>query len=107
MIVVSSAAVDAALPKRCAVLLRRPAAIDRQRAAGDRPRRVACEKDRERAELPHAGEALLRLLRKQLIAEISGTDRVTGDVVLSGLEGGHLGETDDAVPGGHVGGLEP
>src|SRR5260370_34769212 len=51
------------------VSVRGPAAIDRQSRAGDRSRRVAGEKYRERAEFIDGCKALVGLLRQQDFAD--------------------------------------
>src|SRR3954454_8867762 len=107
-----------------------PAAVDRQRRAGDRSRGLAREEDRQRADLLDGREALVRLLREQHVADhllawdpmrlrlafdlrlderrpdVARADGVAGDVLLGGLERRHLGEPDDAVLRRHVGGLK-
>ena len=90
--------------------MRGPAAVDRQRDPGDRGRRFARQKHGERAELLDSGEALVRLLGEQHVADdllardvvrlrltldlrlderrvdVAGADRVAGDAFLGGLE---------------------
>src|SRR3954468_24715315 len=51
------------------MLMRGPAAVDRQRDAGDRSRRVSREEYRERAELLDRSKALVGLLRQQHVAD--------------------------------------
>ena len=84
----------------------------------------------KRAELLDGGEALVRLLRQQHVADdllardavrlglavdlrldqrrvdIARADRVAGDVGFGGLQRGHLGQADDAVLGRDIGRLE-
>src|SRR5215207_6240158 len=110
--------------------MRGPAAVDRQRRPGDRSRGFAREEDRQRADLLDGGEALIRLLGEELVADhlfardpmrlrlvfdlrldegrpdVARADRIAGDVLLGRLERRHLGEADDAVLRRHVGGLE-
>src|SRR5262249_38740212 len=95
--------------------MRRPAAIDRKRGAGDGCGRVGREEDGYAAELLRGGETLIRLLREQHVADdflarnavslclacdlrfdqrrvdIARADRIAGDAHLGGLESRDLG----------------
>src|SRR5579875_2071474 len=108
--------------------VRGPAAVDRDRRAGDRDREVAAEERAERADLRRLDEALRghrleegpleRLLLRDAAAvglhelgclilhevghDRAGADRVRGDVVRGALDCGRAGEADDAVLRGDV-----
>ena len=106
-----------------------PAAVDRQRRAGDRAAGLGAQEDRERAELGNLDETLARLggeddlldhlLARQAVrlgllvdlaldqgrAHIARADRVAGDVQGRGLERHDLGQADHAMLGGDVGRL--
>ena len=108
----------------------RPPAIDRQSRAGDRCRRFAGEKDRQRAQFLDARKMLVGLLRQQHVVDdlfarnavrpglavdlrldqrridVSRTDRIAGDAVLGSFQRRHLGQSDDTVLGRDVGRLE-
>jgi hypothetical protein len=110
--------------------MRGPAAVHRQSCASDRGCRIACKKHCESAQLLDGGEALVRLLREQYVADnlfardsvrlgltvdlcfdqrridVAWADCVAGDVGFSGLERDDLGQSDDAVFRRHIGRLE-
>src|SRR5829696_2367506 len=110
--------------------MRGPAAVDRQRRPDDQSRGFAPEEDLQLADLLDGGEALMRLLGEEHVADhlfardpmrlrlvfdlrldegrpdVARADRIAGDVLLGRLERRHLGEADDAVLRRHVGGLE-
>src|SRR5262249_24670833 len=56
-------------PITCSCSVGGPAAIDRQRYAGDRSCRFARQKDRERSQLFDRSEPLIRLLRQQHVTD--------------------------------------
>ena len=109
--------------------MRGPAAIDGDRGAGDRGGSVGGEEHGEGAELLHGGEALVRLLREQHVADhllardamrlrlafdlrfdqrcvdIAGADGIAGDAGFRDFERGHLGEPENAVLRRHIGRL--
>ena len=108
----------------------RPAAVDRESYSGDRRARGARKKHRESAEFLGGGEALVRLLRKQHVAndllarnavrlglsldlcldkwrvDVTGADCVAGDPVLRSLQRNNLGQSHNAVLGGYIGRFE-
>ena len=108
----------------------RPPAVDRQRSAGDRSRRVAGEEDGQRAQLFHAGKMLVGLLRQQHVVndffardavrlglavdlrfdqrgiDIAGADRVARNALFRRLERGDFRQADDAMLGRDIGRLE-
>ena len=113
---------------KCSV--RRPAAVDGQRGAGDRTSARAAQEDGERAKLLDFGKALVGLGREQHVADhllaadaarlrgvvdlvldqrrpdIAWADRVAGDVVLGAFQRDGLGQADDAVLRRDIGALE-
>src|SRR5579885_2497462 len=96
------ASIGVSLPRS----MRRPAAVDRERGAGDRGRGVAAEEDGERTQFLHAGEAfggllgekhvpdhliardavtlclVVDLLLDQRRPDVAGTDCIAGDAAL-------------------------
>ena len=113
----------------CCRSVRGPAAVDRQRGAGDRGGSVAAQEHGERTDLLDRCEAFVRLLLQEDVADhllpwdvmgpgllgdllldqrrpdVAGADGVAGDAV-SAASTPYLGQPDHAVLGGDIGRLE-